>query len=53
MAEYQEKRISEPEFREELRQTRQELDMFRKQPGRNCSAYFVMRKITEQEKNTS
>jgi ubiquinone/menaquinone biosynthesis C-methylase UbiE len=43
--EFQTKLINDPRILEELHQAREELDMFRKNPERNSSAYFIMTRI--------
>jgi ubiquinone/menaquinone biosynthesis C-methylase UbiE len=45
LAEFEGSPGNEPELLEELRQSKVELDMFRKEPERNSSVYFVMKKI--------
>ncbi|MFC1970216.1 class I SAM-dependent methyltransferase, partial [Chloroflexota bacterium] len=42
--EFQAKLTDDPKTREELHQAREELDMFRKNPERNSSVYFIMKR---------
>jgi len=46
IAESKTKYIDDPQILEELRQAQEELEMFRKNPERNSSVYFIMKRQT-------